>query len=410
MKILSPILDSWPQLRSLLPSGVDLEATARARGAVTRAREGKSAETLLRLALGYGACGLSLRESCAWAEATGLARLSDPALLKRLSKSAGWLGDLLCALLAEQAAVPVRRWSGYRLRAIDATSICEPGADRTTWRLHAGYDLATGQMDRLELTDGRGAESLKRFHFQPGEIAIADRGYARPRDLRPVLVAGADLIVRTGWNSLRLCAADGSPFDLFATLAALDQQEGECLVCVDDGHVAPDQPLLLRLIMRRKSPEEAEHAQQRLRVQAKKRGKKPDPRSLEAARYILLLTSLPADPFPTAEVLALYRLRWQIELAFKRFKSLAGLDALPAKKPDLARAWICARLIAIVLAERIAGKLPDSPPSATGNTGSEPIPMAKHEDDSRQPARRHPRPAQLADHSPRLPSLTALPL
>ena len=64
-----------------------------------------------------------------------------------------------------------RRWAGYRLRALDATSICQPGADRTTWRLHVGYDLATGQVDQLELTDVHGAENLQRLTYRPGDSA-----------------------------------------------------------------------------------------------------------------------------------------------------------------------------------------------------------------------------------------------
>jgi IS4 transposase len=407
MLITSPLSDHWPEVRSLLPSGFDVEATARSRGAFTRARAVKDAETLLRLALAYGGCGMSLRECCAWAAATGVANLSDPALLKRLRQASAWLGDLVAALLAEHSAAPSGRWAGYRLRAIDATSICALGADRTTWRLHAAYDLATGQVDHLELTDEHGAESLNRFSFQPGEIEIADRGYARPRDLRPVLDAGAHLIVRTGWNALSFSAADSAPFDLFAVLAGLSQDEGESPVWIRERK--GEDPLPLRLVFRRKSPEEAQKAQRQLIKDAKKRGKKPDPRSLEAARYILLLTSLPTETFPAGDVLALYRLRWQIELAFKRFKSLAGLDQLPAKDPDLARAWIYARLITILLAERIAGKLPDSPPSAPEKGGGQPVEMAKHQNNPRQHPRRHSRhpplegPVRCSRDTPKIP-------
>ena len=118
-----------------------MEATARARGAFTRAREVKNAETLLRLALAYGGLGMSLRETCAWAAVSGIASLSDPSLIERLVKAGPWLGNIVTAVIAEQAKMPARRWAGYRLRALDGTSICEPGADRTTWRLHVGYDL-----------------------------------------------------------------------------------------------------------------------------------------------------------------------------------------------------------------------------------------------------------------------------
>ena len=308
MVIRPDILDGWPEVQAHLPADFDLDRTARARGAFSRARQIKDAATLLRLALAYGGCGMSLRETCAWAEVAGLARLSDPSLIERLCKASPWLGDIVAVLLCEQARMPGGRWSGYRLRALDATSICEPGADRTTWRLHAGYDLATGQIDHVELTDGRGAESLRRLPYQPNEIVLADRYYARPRDLQPVIEDGAHFIVRSGWNSLRLLHPDGSAFDLFAALAAQVEQEGEVVVRVEEGVDAP-QPLILRLVIRRKRPEQAETERQRLLKDAKKRGNTPDPRSLQAAQYILLLTSLPASTFSAADVLALYRFR-----------------------------------------------------------------------------------------------------
>jgi hypothetical protein len=369
MEIRPEILDHWPEVRTRIPAGFDLEATARSRGAFTRAREIKNAQTLLRLALAYGGLGMSLRETCAWAEAGGIASLSDPSLLERLCKAAPWLGDIVAALIAEQAKTPAGRWAGYRLRALDGTSICQPGADRTTWRLHVGYDLAAGRVDQLELTDVHGAENLQRLTYRPGDIVLADRGYARPRDLRPVSDAGADFIVRTGWNSLRLLQANGAPFDLFAALDAQVQQESEVKVRIHEGmDEAGLEPLILRLIIRRKDPEQAEAEQKRLLKEARKRGRQPDPRSLEATKYILLLTSLPDTAFPPGDILALYRFRWQIELAFKRFKSLAGLDMLPAKKPELARAWIYARLIVAIIADQIAGQVPESPPSGPAIT------------------------------------------
>ena len=210
--------------------------------------------------------------------------------------------------------------------------------------------------------------------------------------------AGADFIVRTGWNSLRLLQANGEPLDLFAALAAQADQEDELQVRVHQGTTESpsSEPLILRLVVRRKEPEQAEAERKRLLKDAKKRGKQPDPRSLEAAKYILLLTSLPVATFPPADILALYRFRWQIELAFKRFKSLAGLDMLPAKKPELARAWIYARLIVAIIAEQIAGQVPDSSPSGLDDATGKPFALAPYEDRPRHNLRRHSRTTALA--------------
>jgi len=209
--------------------------------------------------------------------------------MERLCKAAPWLGDIVAALIIQQAARPTKRWAGYRLRALDATAICQPGADRTTWRLHVGYDLASGQVDQIALTDGRGAENLQRLTYQPGEIVLGDRIYARAHNLQLAKQDGADFIVRTGWNSLRLKRPDGGEFDLFATLAAQAGQEGEVRVRVAErSGVSAD--LELRLIAWRKTPEQAEAEQKRLLQNAKKRGTKIDPRSLEAAKYVMLVT------------------------------------------------------------------------------------------------------------------------
>src|SRR5260370_9335744 len=123
MKIRPEILDHWPEVSARFPADFDLEATARSRGAFTRAREIKNAETLLRLALAYGGLGMSLRETCVWAEAGGVVSLSDPSLLDRLCKAAPLLGAILAPLIAEQAKVPAGRRGRGRLPASLGTSI-----------------------------------------------------------------------------------------------------------------------------------------------------------------------------------------------------------------------------------------------------------------------------------------------
>lgn len=385
--------DHWPRIIEELSHAIDLEASARATGAFQRAREVEEPETLLRLALAYASGGMSLRDVSGWAREQGIARMSSPALFKRLCGADEWLGDIVAALLEKRIKNPRNyRLNGRRLCPVDATALCEPGADRTTWRLHVAYDITAGCVDQLELTDIHGGESLDRFNFQPGDIVLADRYYARPHGLRPVIETGADFIVRTGWNSLRLLTPQGEPFDLFAKLRKMKTTYAEAKVCLDDG--AP-KPLSLRLVIRRKTQEQAQKARRELIKDAKKRGREPDPRSLKAAKFVLFLTSLPADEFSPATVAKLYRLRWQIELAFKRYKSLAGLDELTAKTPELARSWIFAKLILALLAERIAGLVPESPPSRPRTPALCSIPMASDQGRPQTSRPRSSRPTPL---------------
>jgi len=133
-------LCTWSAALAAISELVPIEETARQFKAFLRARGIRSPADLLRLALIY-AGGNSLRGSSAWAQASAIAELSGPALYKRLGKAADWLAFIARALLEETRPQVNGTWAGWRLRVIDASSICQPAADRTTWRLHVSYDL-----------------------------------------------------------------------------------------------------------------------------------------------------------------------------------------------------------------------------------------------------------------------------
>ena len=102
----------------------------------------------------------------------------------------------------------------------------------------------------------------------------------------------------------------------------------------------------------RRSAPAARVARRRLERQASKKQKKVSRQSWEAARYFVVWTSLP-ETFSAPAVLELCRLRWQIELAFKRMKSILGLGHLPKKDPASARAWLHGKLFVSLLVERM---------------------------------------------------------
>lgn len=386
----------WRTVETLVRSVIDLEASAARTGAFRQARGLPSATALLRLCLVSAVCRLSLRETCAWAAETGVAQLSNPAWEKRFQNAGVWLGEIAGALLAARAAVP-SRWPGTQLRLVDATTLSVPGASGTSWRLHLSYDLGRGRMCQASLTDAHGGERLGRFAPPPpGTVVLADAGYPHPRELRGHLAAGGDLIVRMSWAAARLLTTAGERFDLFCALRQLDGPVGAWEVVVDD-HQPAAPPLRLRLVAGRKPPAACEQARRRVRETAKRKGKTPDARSLEAADWVLLLTSLPATAFDAATVLAAYRLRWQVELAIKRWKSLLGLGEMPVHTPAAATAWIYAMLIAALLIEdNVATVATQFPPGQPTNAPRF-LPMAHIRALGPQPAPRIVRSVSLAD-------------
>lgn len=336
----------WPYLLSFFPPWPDLEASAFQAGAIRRRRAVNEASTLLRLALAYGFCGLSLRQTAAWAQATGIADLSDVALLNRLRKASPWLGYLLAVKLAERAGAKPASTSARRLRLVDATAVSRPGSTGTDWRVHLAFDLAAWSIDQVQVTGAEGGETLTRFEFAPGDIVLGDRGYGHRKGLESVLRAHADFIVRIGWQNLPLWHGDGHRFAVLPALRALPDAEPSSFPVT----LTPEPAAFrLRLVAVRKSEVSAQQARDNLLRDRRKKGKLPDPRSLEACGYVFLLTSLPAAEWPDAQVLEYYRFRWQIELAFKRLKGILRLDVLPAKDADLARTIIYSKLLAALM-------------------------------------------------------------
>jgi hypothetical protein len=347
MDTLNLLETQWEYLLSMLPAKVDLEASARDKGALLRRRVIQSAETLLRLALAY-CCGLSLRQTSCWAHLQGLGKLSQVGVMKCLRRSAAWLEFLVVTKLAERAEC--RQIQGLRLRLVDATTVSAPGSQGTDWRVHLGFDLGSLTIDAVELTGAEGGESLSRFQVGAREVLIGDRGYAHRRGLWSVRQAGGDFLVRSTWQNLPLQTLGGEPFDLLRAARSLPEGEvGEFAVQTVATRKVP--AMAARMIILRKSEEAAEQAREKIRKEARKKGRAVDPKTLEAAGYIFLLTSLPAAQLKASEVLELYRFRWQVELAFKRLKSLWDLGSVPAKDPDLARAYIYAKLLIAVLVE-----------------------------------------------------------
>jgi Transposase DDE domain len=353
--------DGWRGLVERLGELIDVEATARERGALRRRRAVGSAEDLLRLAFAFVLGRLSLRSLAAWAFEQGVADLSDVALLKRLKGSADWLGDLVAAALgASRPEAGLGLPDGRRLVAVDATAVVPPGDARNYWLVHTAFDISTQRFIAVEPSDRYERERLTRGGVRPGEIRLGDRGYACAGEIKAVLEAEADMIVRVGANHLALRDDDGQGLDR-AALCRQAAANG-----VQDAPVRlHDHPELgLRLIVWALPPDAAEAARRKAKRDARSWGYTASAVGLTTAGCLMLVTSLPAERWPAERVLAAYRLRWQIELAFKRLKSIIGLEMLKAKDPDLARCWINTALLAGLLLDLDRPALPQEAPAS----------------------------------------------
>lgn len=348
---------------------VDIDASAERFKAFRRPRGIKSAEDLLRLAFIYGPGGLSLRMTSGIAEAAKIASLSDVALLKRLRNTVDWLAYILGKLLMSRTTGVRTVETGRRVCIVDGSSLSKPGSKGTDWRLHILYRPDTSELIDVQLTDSKGAESFKHFVVNPHDIFIGDRYYAKVKDLRHIIDSNGDFIVRSGWRSLSLKSPDGSDFNMIKTLSSLAKQSittSRSFKVVIPCSCHGKNPINMRLIILPKPEAAKSLAIKKARRGASRKGNALDPKTELAAGFLMILTSLEESEYSDQKLLEMYRMRWQIELMIKRMKSLINIDNLPAKEERLAKAWIYAHLIYIIIIEEHVQDFLDFFPSAIG--------------------------------------------
>ena len=241
------------------------------------------------------------------------------------------------------------------MRAIDATTIKEPGQTGSLWRLHYSVRLPSLACDYFELTATEGAgtgESLSRIPVQAGDYLLADRGDSTAAGLGRVDAAGGLVTVRVNTGALRFRTAADEPFDLLAAVRTVRRygRTRSWDVRVIDLH---SRPVPGRVCVLRKSGAAMCIAHRVLGRKASRKGRAVQPQTGEFATYVIVFTTFPAAEFPAERVLEWYRLRWQVELVFKRFKSLAQLGHLPKHDDDSAKAWLYGKLLVALLVEKL---------------------------------------------------------
>ena len=211
-----PLADNtFEELLQDLPA--DWAEQARQCQALVRARVIKTPAQLLRLVLLYGGLDESLRTSSASSAQLGVA-LTDEAVRQRLQACIPWLTQLLQQMLP--AAPAAATACGRRLIIVDGSVIQAPGAKTADYRLHLGWDWFRQQIAFLEVTTTKTAESLARFAWQAGDVALADRNFARAPGLAALTARQGAFIVRLQPTFCALQTLEGAPLALATELRA----------------------------------------------------------------------------------------------------------------------------------------------------------------------------------------------
>ena len=342
-----------PLLQDVPPETIPL---AREFKAFARAKKVKTPEQLLRLVLLY--CGLDkpLREG-AGTFTVLYESITDQSVAERLRACGPWIKATLRQMLplSVMSALP----QGLRFLVIDASTVPAPGAKGTDHRLHIAMDLVSLEFIEVLISDVHTGETLKHFTLAPGDVAVADRGYAQVQGMSEALKRGAALIVRLNPFSVVVKDARAQPLSLHD---ALRRQKTETIRTVEVRLQSSDGQDEVHgwVHAYRLSAEQAGRARQ----QCRKRHKTGTPKAeaLYLAGWVLVFTTLAPAVLSAQTIMALYRLRWQVELAIKRWKSVLDVDALRAKAGSpLAEVWLHGKLLyALLLERRMRRKLGDS--------------------------------------------------
>ena len=366
------ILDTIPRVVQPL-FGATAERLARQTGFVQRLRSLKPAALARTMSL------FLLREpNASFAQLARELDISSPALSERLSEpeAPAFLLALLRTALSQLAEtttqrvnIPLlQRFNGVYLT--DATSVPLPATLAESFPGYGGgthpgdpsataaakillrWRLDTSRCDEL-LTDAATTSDLRLQQRLPalpaGALSIADLGFYDAEDLGQLSARGVHWLTRLPTT---ICVgaqqADRELADWLNQFdPATESWEGELTV----GKVTP---LRTRVMVQRCPPEVAAERRRKLHVAARRRGRTVSPRQLTLCDWWVLATDLPPEKLTAREATELYRSRWQIELVFKRWKSLGHLAVPRQGDPHRALATLYGLLLGLLIVDWLA--------------------------------------------------------
>jgi hypothetical protein len=189
-------------------------------------------------------------------------------------------------------------------------------------------------------------------HAQAGTLWLFDLGFFQVAFLAALAQVHNYFLCRLqNQVQLRCDKAQGQveQLDLDQLLRRAPRETFESAVLVGPAQVAA------RLIAVPVPRAQANERRRKARAKAKKHGRTPTQKTLARLAWTLLLTNAPPEKLPTSTVLAVYGVRWQVELAFKLFKSDLQVDVTQATEAQRVQCEFYAKLIALLLFNRLTG-------------------------------------------------------
>jgi len=322
------------------------------KGAVSRWRGIKNASNLMFLILTHLMNGTSLLEITVVAKMLNIGDFSDVSFMKRLAKCKDWFiwisQQLLGRVVADyQKPVWLRE---YTVVAADASDVVEKGRAKRTFRLHYLLNIFNMSCEDFKITNQKTGEKLNNFTVKEKMLVVADRIYSTVNGMEHCLKNGADFILRMRKNSFKTVDKHGEIVDLLGKFEVL--KDGEIADIKAFAKNQAGEVIPVRICAKRKTEEQIQKSWKKMKNVASSHNFEHSDEAKLLNKYIVVVTSLD-DEFSAEQIMETYRLKWQIEICFKRFKSILDFGELPKKTDNSTMAWLCGKLMVALLLESV---------------------------------------------------------
>ena len=289
-----------------------------------RKRIVKKHSTLVQAAILYIVEKLSFqRLSDVMAAKYGIS-MSDTAWKKQITKIAPVFYDVMMTYLNHKSKESESNTVlGYSSYAIDATDISLEGKTGTVLRAHTVYSLSKKAYFKAHIADIHTGESVKLHTVKSNNLYFADRAYGRTPQMEYMLANNAEFVFRFSPSQVKLF----KDFDCTEKVnfkSYLSNNDTTSICCFFRGK---KDVYKVRVIISPIPKEKAENAAVKAKKKSVKKQNKLSEDTLIYAKWLFLATSL-SNSIPTEHIVSAYRKRWQIELHFKRSKSLLRFHRL----------------------------------------------------------------------------------
>lgn len=345
------------ELIDLLPK--DFEKECYEKKAIRRKRIIKTPLDLIILLLYYLYDNHSLVDVSPFAILKNIGNISDTALIKKFIQCKDWIQWLIAKMIPNEIIhyKKPEELQPYRVIAVAASDIVQKGAVKKIWHLHYGIDLFSLTCNQFKLTEQSTGERLKNFEIKEKDLIIADRAYGTITSIEHCLNSGGEFILRIKNKPFHLYNKQGEKILLSDWLKTVGQKAEELTVYIKS---STKKRIPLRLCAVKKTKEEIVIEEKRLKRLESKKQTTYSEDTKYTHQFMFVITSLPAS-VSAEKVLDFYRLRWQVELVFKRYKSLLGFGNIPTKTKESSEMWLNGKMFLALLIEKYLGEIDFSP-------------------------------------------------